>query len=199
MRPLLLALLALVVATCTHTNGTTYALHLGDACRDPQTAYTRGHVVDFDGFGGGHFVMDDDPAARSAAATLTYECGPTSSGAPAELNLDTNVVTIDPALVAGELAWTAVMLHEGAHWQIHRGPHPERARVHPCPSVDYLGPDHALCNADHWTDTMVMAPTSPGIGAGNGGWNGDTESSDAIPHSQITLEDQEFVAWALGP
>jgi hypothetical protein len=192
---LLLALLLLT--SCPHTDGITYAVQLTDACRDPQTTYTQNNVGSMDGFNGAHFVMADSPEASSATATATIDCGATTSGAPAELNLNTDRVTIDPTMVSGELAWIAVMSHEiGGHWQIHHGAHPERARVHPCPTADYLG-DPALCNTDHWLDTMVMAPSTPGIGMGNGGWNGDIEDMSGIPHSQITLEDQEFLAWAL--
>ena len=189
-----LAFFALV--SCPHTNSTVYAVHLTDACRDPQITYTRDSLSGMDDFGGGHFVMD---GAATASATVTVDCAPTSSGAPGELNLDTDRVTIDPALVAGELAWIAVLYHEvGGHWQIHRGPHPERARVHPCPTADYLG-DPALCNTDHWTETMVMAPTSPGIGTASGGWTGDVEDVGSLPHSQITMADAEFVQWGLAP
>lgn len=195
----LAALCALACASCIATNGVVYAVHLGDGCRDPQTTYTRDHVGDMDAFGGAHFVMDDAPEAAQARATVTVDCGPTSSGAPGELNLDTDTVTIDPAQVEGELAWMAVLFHEvGGHWQIHHGPHPERAKVHACQSPTDLG-DPALCDTRHYTPFMVMVAYQSGIGRGNGNWNGDTETADAAPHSQITLEDSEFVQAQLAP
>lgn len=200
MRYAFIGFLAPLLAACVHTNGTAYAVHL-DGCIDPQTAYVRSHVGDFDALGGGHFVMDDDPAAASAAATFTVVCDVTTGGTPGELNLDTDTATIDPAMANGELAFAAVFLHEGTHWQIHRGPHPERAKVHICFAQGDLG-DPALCWSDHWQSDAVMLASFPGIGPGNGGWNADAtdeEDQNQVPNFVITWTDQRFFAWAVSP
>lgn len=198
MRLLSLALAALCALSCTHTNGTVYAVHLAN-CREPQASYVRDHLADMDAFGGAHFVAEDDPAAASAATTATFDCGGTTSGRPEELDLTHDVVRMDPAQVAGELATMAILFHGlGGHWQIFHGPHPERAKVHACQSATDLG-DPTLCDTRHYTPFMVMVAYQSGIGAGNGGWNGDVETADAAPHSQITLEDAEFVQNQLAP
>lgn len=194
MRYLLMSMFLLLTA-CKGTDGTEERVAFG-GFREPQLTYAREHVSDMDALGGSHYrlaLYGEQPTVIVNAVQF-FEPENAAAGVCLPPDCPVPVISIDPTRANGELAFTAVMLHELIHEKISRGRHPERAQFHVC---QFDGP---LCYADGWWDAhAVMLPTSPGLGTSTGsGWGGSTEIIDtgAIPNFVITQADKEFYQWA---
>jgi hypothetical protein len=151
-------------------------------CREPQRGLIAAEVEYF----GWHVSEAGEVSVRCV------DTGPT--GGAGMLVLGASEVLIDPVKAPG-LAARQVAGHELIHALIHRGPHPERARLHIC-DLAYNESAPAGCAPGLSAKNALM---SPSLG-GSAGWNGDYETFGigALAEYRVTAEDHRFIVWALG-